>query len=279
MNDNDLEPLEPDLQSLLDSVRVPEAVPSLARQRLRQRIATSIGVPPPQEGGPVDTQDASGAAETSSGAAGASAGAASAAAVPHLARWLVAASLGAVVGAGGYALVAPRPAPIIREIPAQAPEPVVETESATERVLQAPAAAEATTGPTPESDPESPAERPGRAAQRRERSGATDAAEYSPPPPAAETSEVPDSRRAERVLITRAQTALARGRASDAVRAVDAYVEQFPEGAYREEGHALRVQALANAGRTDQARRSAATFLRRYPQSIFRAAVEPFLAR
>src|SRR5690606_1235049 len=58
----------------------------------------------------------------------------------------------------------------------------------------------------------------------------------------------------ENALITQAQSALARGRASEALAALREHQRRFPSGRFVEEREAMTVQALARTGQTEQAR-------------------------
>jgi hypothetical protein len=72
----------------------------------------------------------------------------------------------------------------------------------------------------------------------------------------------------ENALITRAQSALARGRASETLVAVHEHERDFPRGRFVEEREVLAIQALARLGRTDQASARAERFYRRFPSSM-----------
>lgn len=82
---------------------------------------------------------------------------------------------------------------------------------------------------------------------------------------------------AERVLLSRAQSALARDRPEEALEALDTHERRFSDGELLEERRALRIRALLRTGRRDEARRRAREFLETYPNSIFREAVTPAL--
>jgi hypothetical protein len=89
------------------------------------------------------------------------------------------------------------------------------------------------------------------------------------PPPAA-----PSELDAERQLLERARSALARGRAEDALLALMEHERRFPGGAMREERDGLTVQALAAAGRPEQARLRAARFREEHPESMLGGVVD-----
>ncbi len=77
----------------------------------------------------------------------------------------------------------------------------------------------------------------------------------------------------ERALLMRAQVALTRALASDALAALSEHRGRYPRGQLTEEREALWVQALA-ASHDARAASAAEAFLARYPSSIFREAVE-----
>jgi len=105
-----------------------------------------------------------------------------------------------------------------------------------------------------------------------------------PPPPPTSPVAVPasasvgptvvDDLAQEQVLVDTARAALSRGRAGDALVAVEAHAKRFPRGRLVEEREALAVQALASSGRLDEAKARAAKFHSRFPSSIFWPAVE-----
>jgi hypothetical protein len=75
--------------------------------------------------------------------------------------------------------------------------------------------------------------------------------------------------RHERILLEQARAGLARGRASEAMDALDRHRRLFPAGQHIEERAALTVQALVTLGRVDEARRAASAFRAQYPESLF----------
>jgi hypothetical protein len=78
----------------------------------------------------------------------------------------------------------------------------------------------------------------------------------------------------ERLLLSRAQVALARSRPMDAIAALEEHEQRFARGWLSEERDALYVQALASAHRTTEARTRASAFATAYPRSVFRALVD-----
>lgn len=84
---------------------------------------------------------------------------------------------------------------------------------------------------------------------------------------------------AERDLIDTARAALSRGRADDALAAVQLHATRYPNGSLAEEREFLAIQALSMARRTEAANERAARFHRRYPQSIFGNAIDGLLRK
>lgn len=84
---------------------------------------------------------------------------------------------------------------------------------------------------------------------------------------------------AERDLIDTARAALSRGRADDALAAVQLHATRYPNGSLAEEREFLAIQALSMAGRKDAANERAARFHRRYPKSIFGSAIDGLLRK
>lgn len=93
--------------------------------------------------------------------------------------------------------------------------------------------------------------------------------------PQANENSAPEaaSQGGERALLMRAQVALTRALASDALAALSEHRSRYPRGQLTEEREALWVQALA-ASHDARAASAAEAFLARYPSSIFREAVE-----
>jgi hypothetical protein len=84
---------------------------------------------------------------------------------------------------------------------------------------------------------------------------------------------------AERDLIDTARAALSRGRADDALAAVQLHATRYPNGSLAEEREFLAIQALSMAGRKDAANERAARFHQRYPKSIFGSSVDGLLRK
>jgi hypothetical protein len=78
----------------------------------------------------------------------------------------------------------------------------------------------------------------------------------------------------ERAIIEVARTAVARGRTSAALDAIERHAREFPKGQLVEEREGLRVIALARSGQSEDARKKAAAFRKRYPSSVLLPATE-----
>jgi len=170
-------------------------------------------------------------------------------AAPGIAPWK--AALGAVVAFGlGVAAggAARRPAP---------PDPAPPSSDAS-AVPVAPSESVSTPAPSLE-PPLVPAPRT-----------SADAHAGAPALPSATTSSPPASSLAdEQALVDRARAALARGRAPDALAAVDEHQRRFPRGRLAEEREILAIQALVAAGRSADARLRAARFRTTFPKSLY----------
>lgn len=103
-------------------------------------------------------------------------------------------------------------------------------------------------------------------------SGTTRPAPSAAPAPASASASAPSSPDAalasENALISRAQSALARGRGAEALAATDEHRRLFPGGRFAEEREALAIQAMVQLGQKDVARARAERFLTRYPKSL-----------
>ena len=78
----------------------------------------------------------------------------------------------------------------------------------------------------------------------------------------------------ESEIIETGRTALARGRAADALAAVDEHKRLFPRGRLGEEREELAIRALRFAGRSDEANARAKEFAKNYPSSIYLGTIE-----
>ena len=109
----------------------------------------------------------------------------------------------------------------------------------------------------------------------------------TPPPPTAPSARPPATPASahgaeaspstlarESEIIEKGRTALARGRAADALAAVDEHKRLFPRGRLGEERDELAIRALRFAGRSDEANARAKEFAKTYPSSIYLGTIE-----
>lgn len=82
---------------------------------------------------------------------------------------------------------------------------------------------------------------------------------------------------AERALVERARSALARGDAAGALAAVERHEREFSRGQLVEEREVLAVQALAASGRAQEAAERGARFRKAYPTSLLLPLVDAAL--
>ncbi len=248
MNDDELKALTPDLQALLDSERNVPGAPTAARERVRARLAVSVGML-----GAVGAASAAGSTPAL--------GTTALKAAPKLlnALWAklavgVVAAIGVGVGVHLSTRTPPVPAPLIAPAPLVAPRaPEVRTQPV------APL-------PTPNGmnvhSTRDPAVVPAPAAA-------------APVHHAARPSD--DDLAAERALLEPARAALASGDPTRALAAVARHAQRFPRGQLVEEREALSVRALAASGQPELARARGLKFTARYPKSIFRPTVDATL--
>lgn len=97
----------------------------------------------------------------------------------------------------------------------------------------------------------------------------------SVPPTAAPSGTATDADlAAERSLIDRARSALARGDVPACLDATSAHAKRFPAGRLGEERELIAIQALAKDGQIAVARARANRFRKTYPKSMFLSAVD-----
>src|SRR6185437_9160893 len=240
MTPPDLEPLDADLDALLDAERRRPPSPPEVHARVLSRVVSTLG---PGGGG---TPPAAPRAPTAPAGAGLG---------PLAKSILMGAALGGVVSVG----IVTRPDPATRPDPTPAHDAkiAIVASSARVRLDTAPPAA-----------PAAPPAGPDRAG--------TAGAPPSSPSARASAAEPgrPSSYAAERRLLDEAQRALAEGRIDAAMDALDRHARTFPNGPLTEERESLAVRALARAGRVDQARARADRFREAYPHSIQLPAIE-----
>lgn len=73
----------------------------------------------------------------------------------------------------------------------------------------------------------------------------------------------------ERALIEHARSAVARGRAADALEAIELHRRTFGKGTLAEERDLLLIHALTLAGQVEEAARARESFREEYPESLF----------
>lgn len=253
-----LEALPDDVLSLLgEEKRAP--VPALAeadRAALFAAISTRLGFVPPDGGGEGGGGGSGGAGGgTSTGLGGAGAGAV--------------APGGGFVLAGGKAVAA-----LIATLAIGVAAGVVIDRQVASSPAPSPMAVSAVPGPSPVAPAapkvEDSAGVPVGALPSAPRVTATQVAQ------APSVSPTPSSRglAAERALLDVARGALARGEATEALRAADRHASEYPSGALVEEREAIAIKALVALGRNDEARRRFKEMERRFPNGLMLRAVK-----
>lgn len=238
MNNDELEPLALDLQSLLADEKAAPGLSGAATMRIQERIANSIAgnLMPPSDAGAGAAASATGAEATGTLAA--------LAAKPVL---IAAAAFGIGVGTGvGGTLVLGGGAAPKREAP--------------ENMIVEPGQ-DAGLPPRPDANaPEEPAD----AAPPEAKPDKVD----KPRPP-----KDPDTRdrklAEERALIERARAAIRQRDAKTALRHLKEHTSSHPKGRLAEERDALRIQALVLDHSYTKAKAETNAFRERYPQSVF----------
>jgi hypothetical protein len=247
MSDDMPGPLDPELEALLDSERRAPGAPAQARDRVRSRLAVSLGL-----------------VGLSGAASGATPPVGTSAVAPKLLSKALFGKLAigtvAAVGLGlgvHYAFRAPSPPPAAPrvEAPRVAAPPVTPAPPAEVAPIAAPPAA------APQAAAPATVPSPSRAAAEPHRSA----------------RPATDDLAAERALLEPARAALSHGDAASALQAVARHAARFPHGQLVEERESLSIRALVISGRPDEARARAAAFRARWPKSIFRPAVDATL--
>jgi hypothetical protein len=242
MSDRDPPALEPWLQQLLAEERTRGALPPAVSADIERRLDATLATPRAEPG--------------AGHGAGAAAPSALRRAWPAVLGSFVA---GALTGAVAMRLLDPAPAqhapptpPARLEVALPAPRPLPRADApAVGAVVPADAAPSDTIAPAAP------------AAPRKARSG--------------DGPEVDRRLRDERALLELARTAFERGRAREALDALQEHARRFASGRLSEERESLRVPVLVELGRHDEARQTAARFHARYPGSLFLPLVEQAL--
>jgi hypothetical protein len=265
---SDLPPLDDDLRALLrehsgQSVSSDPAFDAMARVRSRvdasiaaaaaAAAATAATAATPDERGPSGGPSAAPSAEPAA-APGAAAAAATKSTLAVVA--LVAFGLGAASGVIGSRVVSPREVVRIEERRVEVPVRVVETvyvvaDAGIRTAELASAPGDAGRSASASDTPAATVDAGAAAGNGRDRDLA-----------------------GENALVSRAQSALARGRTGEALEAIAEHQRRFPSGEFVEEREALAIQALARSGRMDAARARASRFRARYPRSMLLRAVD-----
>lgn len=253
----DVDPLAPDVEKLIAAERRRTPWPADMRARLLMRLQASAA-----------------SLSSAAGVAAASDGTSASRILAHPVRLaLVTFVLGAGMGAGLHALLAPTekgtspatqtssgavpsPRPSLPAVDAQASPPPAQV-AAPSRPEVVPVAVRPTRRTS-----EAPPLRP--VASRE-------------PAPARQPTEDLDIER-EQQLLEPARLALRRRDGQAALAAVEEHGTNYPEGYLAEEREALRVQALVTTGDQVLARERAAAFRQSYPASIYLATVEHAVA-
>jgi hypothetical protein len=231
-------PIRPELRFLIEAERSRPDAPAEARAIAQAKLAGLLG---------------SAAGLGAGGGHGAGGAIKSALSVPA-AKALALFALGGLVGGGAAtAIIRPaqrivyveRPASVLPPVPLSAPLPSAQAEI----VPALPSASASTRGVAPASAPLSSSVVRGRD---------TDLA-------------------AERAIIERARSALARGDAQGALLSIADHQREFPRGQLVEEREALAVQALVTAGRAQEAAARGARFRMAFPNSLLLPLVEQAL--
>jgi hypothetical protein len=252
MNDK---PLSPELRFLVEAERTRPDAPASAQAQAEARLTALLGPASGLAGGggvrgsasPSGTAATPGAETRGAALPGASA-------LP-VGKLLAAFALGGLAGGATTALVA-RPS---------------------ERVVYVdrPVSASSVARPLPTTSASPEAEAPPPAVS------ASGTAPIMAPLSAPSASSHPRSRdtalAAERALIERARSALARGDAPGALLAIAQHQHDFPAGQLSEEREALAVQALVAAGRTQEASQRGARFRSTFPNSLLLPLVDQAL--
>ncbi len=256
------EPPDPWLAEHLAADRDVPAVDPERIARMEARLRASLDAP-------VSDAEGAGDAPPPAAEAGASASAAAVTSVAAKVMLASAASLAIGVGAGWLARGAYEPPPAGPAAHAPAPAIAAPADDADEADVEAEAIE------APSDAPAAPMEPAPRPDVERGEAARPDAVAERPRGARSRDEALAD----ENALITRAQSALARGRAAEALAAAREHQQRFPSGQLVEEREALAIRALARLGNDDAARARADRFYARFPNSLLtravRAAVGP----
>lgn len=234
MSEHELEPLDPDIASLLGRAKGIDDLDGTHKSALFGAVEAKLALPPPGGGG--------------SGGGGGGAGGAAAPLGAKMAA-IVAATFAAGVGVGvvGDRAFAP---------PNVAPAPTVTVVTVAPSVSALPAPSfEAPAIPVSALPTVSAPARPAAS-------------------PSAGDGPSAKGLAAERALLDVARSALARGEAGEALAAADRHAREYPDGVLAEEREAIAIKALVALGRRDEARARLRELERKHPNSLVLRAVK-----
>lgn len=241
-----MEPLDSELQSLVEVERQRPEMPLAAQERLLRRVGLSISI----ANGPRDGSDPAGGAPSAPRSG-----------LRRLFRrrlpvGIAAFALGGLTAAGVITAIDHGKKP---EMAALAPSPPAAPTSNASSVRTPPVAPAIPTPAIPTKD-EPP--RP-RASNKATANASAD--------------EHDSDLEAERALVELARSAIARRDPQTALDTLARDARQFPRGQLVEEQQSLRVQALVQLGRYAEARRAAALFFKQFPSSMLSPVVSAAL--
>lgn len=287
MNDPENRPPE-DLARFLDSARAIPPIDPATKSALFSRILVRIDSPP-------DPSGEGGNGAGGSGGVGAAppvlpslqttlplapwTRALAAPLAPRLVGLFLAFSVGGVVGAiVDRTTRAPEVRTVYVEVVGSAPLPSRASATAVENVAPSGEALGATEAPTTHDPAGSKAKLP---AQPAASTDPPTAGHLASATPTVADSASPASKdlalSAERSLLERARSALARGNVNGALEALGRHTTEFPRGRLSEEREAIWIQALAAGGRTGEARQRLARYKASFPRSFSLPALEAAL--
>lgn len=265
MNDPRLEPLDPELEALLDAERAAPSPAPAVKASLLSRLEATLGLPPggtegagggdpgaapgdpgvpptgPAPAAPPPVPPVAAPVSAATGALTAAAGAS------KLTVGIASLVIGGVMGAGIHATVSAPPEPPPAPVVAVAVEPPMPPAPPPQQ--EPPVVAEPVEVPTPPKPAPAPVRRPSRDEQLA----------------------------AERALLEMARTSLTRGQPQTALEAIAQHARRHPKGQLAEERDSLWIRALVASGKGAEARARAEAFRARYPRSLLLPAVDAAL--
>jgi hypothetical protein len=250
-------PISPQLQWLVEAERSRPDAPAEAKATAQTKLAALLG-PSAGLGGGEGSGGGSGQHGSGPGA-GSVAGAIKGASGLSAAKVVAVFVLGGLVG-GGVATAVIRP--VERVVYDERAAPLA---SAIASIPEVPAASAEIVPPAPSATPPSPARVFGSASTR--------SAPSSSPTARSRDTDLA----AERAIIERARSALARGDGQGALVPIAEHEREFARGQLIEEREALAVQALVIAGRVKEATERAARFRKAFPNSLLLPIVDQAL--